>query len=44
MYIMYVIWNLNGVEKNKYKNIVCKIILYMNEMFFILLKKFLKNI
>lgn len=36
---MHVIWNSNGAEKNKYKNIACKIILYMNEMFSTSLKK-----
>lgn len=36
---MHVIWNSNGAEKNKYKNIACKIILYMHEMFSTSLKK-----
>lgn len=39
MYIMHVIWTSNGAEKNKYKNIACKIILYMHEMFSTSLKK-----
>lgn len=40
---MHVIWNSNGAEKNKYKNIACKIILYMHEMFSTSLKKNPKN-